>query len=70
MAVRESLHQDREAHEGETCRGCAECGRADKSLTAPKPNARGYTGPMYCLSCNPRFSGGIGARAMFERMGA
>jgi hypothetical protein len=37
-------------------KGCAQCGTAEKSLMAPVPNARNYTGPMYCLSCNPRFA--------------
>ncbi len=38
---------------------CAGCGRTDKALTAPKPNAaRGYRGEMYCMGCNPRFSSG------------
>jgi hypothetical protein len=35
---------------------CAGCGTTEKSLMAPHPNARNYTGPMYCMSCNPRFS--------------
>jgi len=34
---------------------CAGCGTTAKTLTAPIPNARDYTGPMYCMSCNPRF---------------
>jgi hypothetical protein len=30
---------------------------ARKTLTAPRSNVgNGYRGPMYCLSCNPRFS--------------
>jgi hypothetical protein len=37
---------------------CAGCGGSDKSLMAPHPNAREYEGPMFCLSCNPRFAGG------------
>jgi hypothetical protein len=37
-----------------TCEGC---GATTKTLTAPIPNARDYTGPMFCLSCNPRFLG-------------
>jgi hypothetical protein len=37
---------------------CAGCGDTKKARTAPVPNARGYSGPMYCLSCNPRFAGG------------
>jgi len=37
---------------------CAECGTTTKTLTAPRPNVgHGYTGPMYCLPCNPRFGG-------------
>ncbi len=37
-------------------KGCAECGTIQKALMAPKPNAGAcYAGPMYCLSCNPRF---------------
>ncbi len=39
---------------------CDGCGRTDKALTAPKPNAgRGYRGDMYCMGCNPRFSSGV-----------
>ena len=35
---------------------CASCGTRAKTLTAPRPNVgHGYTGPMYCLACNPRF---------------
>ncbi len=34
---------------------CAGCGTTTKTLMAPISNARGYTGPMYCMSCNPRF---------------
>ena len=34
---------------------CPGCGTTTKTLTAPIPNARGHEGPMYCLSCNPRF---------------
>ena len=37
-------------------KGCAGCGTIEKALMAPKPNAgHGYDGPVYCLSCNPRF---------------
>lgn len=36
---------------------CVGCGRTDKTLTAPKPNAgKGYAGVMYCVGCNPRFA--------------
>jgi hypothetical protein len=39
---------------------CSECGTTTKTLTAPRPNVgHGYTGPMYCLACNPRFGGDI-----------
>ena len=35
---------------------CSGCGTTTKTLTAPRPNVdHGYEGPMYCLSCNPRF---------------
>ncbi len=35
---------------------CAECGEAARALQAPRPNVGvGYTGPMYCRPCNPRF---------------
>jgi hypothetical protein len=35
---------------------CASCDTTTKTLTAPRPNVgHGYEGPMYCLSCNPRF---------------
>jgi hypothetical protein len=35
---------------------CSGCSTSTKTLTAPHPNVRhGCEGPMYCLSCNPRF---------------
>jgi hypothetical protein len=35
---------------------CSGCGTRAKALTSPRPNVgHGYMGPMYCLSCNPRF---------------
>jgi hypothetical protein len=35
---------------------CSACSTTTKTLTAPRPNVgHGYRGPMYCLSCNPRF---------------
>jgi hypothetical protein len=35
---------------------CSECDTTTKTLTAPHPNVgHCYTGPMYCLACNPRF---------------
>jgi hypothetical protein len=42
-----------ETRERGTCSGC---GTTTKTLTAPQSNVgHGYEGPMYCLSCNPRF---------------
>jgi hypothetical protein len=41
-----------ETRERGTCSGC---GTTTKTLMAPISNARGYTGLMYCMSCNPRF---------------
>ena len=40
-------------------KGCAECGTTEHALMAPEPNMRNYSGPLYCLSCNPRFGGGL-----------
>ncbi len=37
------------------CGACSGCGTTTKTLTAPRSSARDYTGPMYCLSCNPHF---------------
>ena len=35
---------------------CAGCGETGRTLRAPRPNVgRGYAGPMYCTSCNPRY---------------
>jgi hypothetical protein len=31
---------------------------------APVPNARNYSGPFYCMSCNPRFSATAAMRAL------
>ena len=40
-------------HKRGTCFGC---GTTTKTLTAPRPKVgHGYKGPMYCMSCNPRF---------------
>jgi hypothetical protein len=37
---------------------CSGCGTTTKTLTAPRHSVgHGYTGPMYCLPCNPRFGG-------------
>jgi hypothetical protein len=48
-----TAHPTSEVRERGTCSGC---GTTTKTLTAPHPNAgHGYRGPMYCLSCNPRF---------------
>jgi hypothetical protein len=48
---------------------CSGCGTTTKTLTAPRPNVgHGYRGPMYCLSCNPRFFA-LGAQwSCLERM--
>lgn len=62
------LDEGRKQESMERERGCcAGCGRRDKSLTAPYPNARDYAGPMYCLSCNPRFTG-VGMVAALDRL--
>jgi hypothetical protein len=35
---------------------CSGYGTTTRTLTAPRPHVgHGYRGPMYCLSCNPRF---------------
>ncbi len=39
---------------------CSGCGTTTKTLTAPHSGARNYTGPMFCLGCNPRFAGEAG----------
>ena len=47
-----------ETHEARASGTCASCGTTTKTLTAPRHNVgHGYTGPMYCLPCNPRFGG-------------
>jgi hypothetical protein len=45
------------AHPSTPKRGvCAGCGETAKALQTPRPNVgHGYTGPMYCRPCNPRF---------------
>jgi hypothetical protein len=48
---------------------CSGCGTRAKTLTAPRPNVgHGYTGPMYCLSCNPRFFAVDAHFSSLERM--
>ena len=49
---------------------CSGCGATTKTLTAPIPNARDYEGPMYCLSCNPRFLALDMHYSSLERLGA
>jgi hypothetical protein len=50
---------------------CASCGTRAKTLTAPRPNVgHGYTGPMYCLHCNPRFFTLDAQWSSLERMAA
>lgn len=43
---------------------CAQCGCTKKARMAPHPNARDYSGPMYCLSCNPRFAATAALRSL------
>ena len=61
MTSTASVHADREVRNPELAerKGCAECGTTEHSLMAPEPNMRNYAGLLYCLSCNPRFGGGI-----------
>jgi hypothetical protein len=48
---------------------CVSCGTTTKTLTAPRPNVgHGYTGPMYCLVCNPRFFALDAQWSCLERM--
>ena len=51
-SVAHTGHEATATRERGTCFGC---GTTTKTLMAPIPNARGYEGPMYCMSCNPRF---------------
>ncbi len=52
------------------CGTCAGCGTTEKTLTAPRQNVgHGYRGPMYCLSCNPRFRTLDAQWSCMERMG-
>ena len=48
-------HPAREATTTRERGTCSGCGTTTKTLTAPHSGARNYTGPMYCLGCNPRF---------------
>ena len=48
---------------------CYGCGTTTKTLTAPHANVgHGYRGPMYCLSCNPRFFALDAQWSCLERM--
>jgi hypothetical protein len=61
---------EEETHERGQCSGC---GTRAKTLTAPRSNVgHGYTGPMYCLPCNPRFDGDMldAQWSALERMGS
>jgi hypothetical protein len=49
---------------------CSGCGATTKTLTAPIQGARDYEGPMYCLSCNPRFFTLDMHYSSLERLGA
>ncbi len=56
-----------EAPELGTCSGC---GTTAKTLMAPAPNVgHDYAGPMYCMSCNPRFFTVDVHFSCLERMG-
>ena len=58
------------AHPNPRERGaCATCGTTTKTLLATIPNARDYEGPMYCMSCNPRFFTVDMPFSCLERMG-
>jgi ribosomal protein S27AE len=46
---------------------CAGCGSTEKSLMAPHANARNYSGPFYCMSCNPRFAATAALRSLVTR---
>ncbi len=38
---------------------CAGCGSKDRALMVPaKGISKGYSGPMFCMGCNPRFADG------------
>jgi len=52
------------------CGTCSGCGTTTKTLTAPHSGARDYEGPMYCLSCNPRFLALDMHYSSLERLGA
>ena len=59
MAKTSLAHSARETTSAKAHRSCAGCGTVEKALTAPHPNVgHSYTGPMYCLPCNPRFRRG------------
>ena len=63
-----SAPAQRTTRERGTCSGCR---TTTKTLTAPRPNVgHGYAGPMYCLSCNPRFFTLYGQCSSLERMTA
>jgi hypothetical protein len=50
---------------------CSGCGTTTKVLATPRPNVgHGYTGPMYCLHCNPRFFTLDAHWSYLERMGS
>ena len=52
-------------------RNCADCSTIERALMAPRPNVgHGYTGPMYCMECNPRFRFLDVVHSGLERMGS
>ncbi len=63
-------HPAREATPTREKGTCSGCGTTTKTLTAPISNARDYEGPMYCLSCNPRFLTLDMHYSSLERLGA
>lgn len=75
MDTRSLAHPTRTVPAGEEktreCGTCSGCGTTAKMLTAPRPHVgHGYRGPMYCLSCNPRFFVVDMHFSCLERMGA
>ena len=65
-SVAHTGHEATATRERGTCFGC---GTTTKTLMAPILNARGYEGPMYCMSCNPRFFRVDMHSSCLERMG-
>ncbi len=48
---------------------CAGWGRRDRALMVPERGiSKGYSGPMFCMDCNPRFIDGGPVEAFFARL--